>query len=113
MANCWKCGMYLGEKDEWKKMTTARGDICILCFNKAKEVDGPRIQADMDAFSKDKEYHRQYFIDSIKIFCYRYYSVFFIHPITPFSEKEEDHAKICPVISCCIDNNTHCWCSYR
>jgi len=55
MANCWKCGMYLGEKDEWKKMTTARGDICILCYNKAKEVDGPHIQADMDRFLKDKE----------------------------------------------------------
>ena len=55
MANCWKCSMYLGEKDEWKKMTTARGDICILCYNKAKEVDGPRIQADMDAFSKNNE----------------------------------------------------------
>ena len=55
MANCWKCGMYLGEKDEWKKMTTARGDICILCFNKAKEVDGPRIKADIDEFLKDRE----------------------------------------------------------
>jgi len=55
MANCWKCGMYLGEKDEWKKMTTARGDICILCFNKAKEVDGPRIKADMDEFLKDMD----------------------------------------------------------
>jgi len=47
--------MYLGEKDEWKKMTTTKGDICILCFNKAKEVDEPRIQADMDAFSKNKD----------------------------------------------------------
>ena len=47
--------MYLGEKDEWKKMTTARGDICILCFNKAKEVDGPRIKADIDEFLKDRE----------------------------------------------------------
>ena len=55
MANFWKFGMYLGEKDEWKKMTTTRGDICILCFNKAKEVDGPRIQADMDRFHKNKE----------------------------------------------------------
>ena len=55
MANCWKCGRYLGEKDEWKKMTTARGNICVLCYNKAKEVDGPRIQADMDAFLKNKE----------------------------------------------------------
>ena len=61
MANCWKCGRYLGEKDEWKKMTTARGDICILCFNKAKEVDGPRIQADMDAFLKNNEERWQYF----------------------------------------------------
>ena len=53
MANCWKCGMYLGEKDEWKKMTTTKGDICILCYNKAKEVDEPRIKADMDEFLKD------------------------------------------------------------
>ena len=49
--------MYLGEKDEWKKMTTTKGDICILCFNKAKEVDVPRIQADIDVFLKDKEEH--------------------------------------------------------
>ena len=55
MANCWKCGRYLGEKDEWKKMTTARGDICILCYNKAKEVDEPRIKAGMDEFLKHKE----------------------------------------------------------
>ncbi|MBW7898561.1 hypothetical protein B188_18060 [Candidatus Brocadiaceae bacterium B188] len=55
MANCWKCGLYLGEKDEWKKMTTTRGDICILCYNKAKEIDTPRIQAEMDAFLKAKE----------------------------------------------------------
>ena len=55
MANCWKCDMFLGEKDEWKKMTTARGDICILCFNKAKEVDEPRIKADMDEFLKDMD----------------------------------------------------------
>ena len=55
MANCWKCGRYLGEKDEWKKMTTVKGDICILCYNKAKESDDPRIKADMDAFLKDKK----------------------------------------------------------
>ncbi|GAB62550.1 hypothetical protein KSU1_C0954 [Candidatus Jettenia caeni] len=55
MANCWKCGCFLGEKDEWKKMTTVKGDICILCYNKAKETDGPRIKADMDAFLKDRE----------------------------------------------------------
>ena len=55
MANCWKCGRYLGENDEWKKMTTARGDICILCYNKAKEVDEPRIKADMDEFLKDMD----------------------------------------------------------
>ena len=24
MANCWKCGRYLGVKDEWKKMNTER-----------------------------------------------------------------------------------------
>jgi len=53
MANCWKCGRYLGEKDEWKKMTTVKGDICILCYNKAKEVDEPRIKADMNAFLKN------------------------------------------------------------
>ena len=55
MANCWKCGLYLGENDEWKKMTTTRGDICILCFNKAKDVDEPRIKADMDEFLKDMD----------------------------------------------------------
>ena len=55
MANCWKCGRYLGENDEWKKMITTRGDICILCFNKAKDVDEPRIKADMDEFLKDMD----------------------------------------------------------
>ncbi|HHT9111435.1 MAG TPA: hypothetical protein ACFYDZ_09800 [Candidatus Brocadiaceae bacterium] len=55
MANCWKCGRYLGEKDEWKKMTTAKGDICILCYNKAKEIDSPSIQADMDSFLRGKK----------------------------------------------------------
>ena len=55
MANCWKCGRYLGEKDEWKKMTTTRGDICILCFNRAKEVEEQGIKGDMDAFLKNKE----------------------------------------------------------
>ncbi len=55
MANCWKCGLFLGEKDEWKKMATTKGDICILCYNKAKEVDTPRIKAEMDAFLQNKE----------------------------------------------------------
>ena len=55
MAYCWKCGRYLGEKDEWKKMTTAKGDICIPCFNRAKEIDEPRIRADMDTFLEDKK----------------------------------------------------------
>lgn len=55
MANCWKCGQFLGEKDEWKKMTTTKGDICIPCYNKAKEIDTPRIQAEMDDFLRHKE----------------------------------------------------------
>lgn len=57
MANCWKCGRCLGEKDEWKKMTTAKGDICILCYNKAKEIDEPLNKAEMDKYSKDREIH--------------------------------------------------------
>ncbi|MDR4507821.1 MAG: hypothetical protein MRJ65_06225 [Candidatus Brocadiaceae bacterium] len=55
MANCWKCSRYLGDRDEWKRMTTSKGDICVLCFNRAKETADPRIQADMDAFLRDKK----------------------------------------------------------
>ena len=55
MANCWKCGLYLVEKDEQKKITTTKGDICILCYNKAKETDEPRVKAEMEALLREKE----------------------------------------------------------
>ena len=54
MANCWKCGRYLGVKDEWKKMKTEKGDICYVCYHEAKESAEEQIQKDMDKIIKKK-----------------------------------------------------------
>jgi len=54
MANCWKCGRYLGVKDEWKKMNTEKGDICYVCYHEAKESAEEQIQKDMDKIMKKK-----------------------------------------------------------
>lgn len=54
MANCWKCGRFLGVKDEWKKMKTEKGDICYTCYNAAKESTELQIQEEMDKIMKGK-----------------------------------------------------------
>ncbi len=55
MANCWKCGRFLGVKDEWKKMETEKGDICYVCYNESKESAEEQIQKNMDKILKKKE----------------------------------------------------------
>jgi predicted Fe-S protein YdhL (DUF1289 family) len=39
MAECFRCGRFLGEEEEWKKMDTEKGPICFVCHNEisAKE----------------------------------------------------------------------------
>ncbi len=54
MANCWKCGRFLGVKDEWRKMKTEKGDICYVCYHEAKESAEEQIQKDMDKIMKKK-----------------------------------------------------------
>ncbi len=54
MANCWKCERFLGVKDEWKKMTTEKGDICYVCYNETKESAEAQIQKEMDRILKKK-----------------------------------------------------------
>ncbi len=62
MANCWKCGRYLGVKDEWKKMKTEKGDICYVCYHKAKESAEEQIQKDMDKIIKNYNINYAVFI---------------------------------------------------
>ena len=54
MDNWWKCGRFLGAKDEWKKMTTEKGDICYVCYNKAKDSAEDQIQKEMNKILKRK-----------------------------------------------------------
>jgi hypothetical protein len=34
-SHCFRCGRDLGPLLEWKKMDTASGPICYVCFNRA------------------------------------------------------------------------------
>jgi len=36
MSKCFKCGRYLGAKEEHMKMKTEKGKICYVCYNKYK-----------------------------------------------------------------------------
>ncbi len=33
MKECFRCGRFLGEEEEWKKMDTEKGPICFVCYN--------------------------------------------------------------------------------
>ncbi|MEK6589176.1 MAG: MTH938/NDUFAF3 family protein [Nitrospinota bacterium] len=52
--NCFKCGRYLGAKEEFMKMETEMGKICYECYNKYKmeeqEIAEKRIKIDSYSF---------------------------------------------------------------
>jgi len=39
MSNCFKCGRFLGHKEEWLKMETSYGKICYVCYNRYKDEE--------------------------------------------------------------------------
>ena len=57
MADCFRCGRFLGEQDEWKKMDTGKGPICYACFNEAaaQERTGRSVEKEKKAFWADEE----------------------------------------------------------
>ncbi|MEW5807617.1 MAG: lysine--tRNA ligase [Acidobacteriota bacterium] len=69
MANCFRCGRFLGELDEWKKMDTEKGAICYMCFNEigvaermsrstSEEIKKHWADQEVDRIlSERKEYH--------------------------------------------------------
>jgi hypothetical protein len=53
MSKCFKCGRYLGAKEEHMKMKTEKGKICYVCYNKYKSE-----QRQMSSDDKDPKSHK-------------------------------------------------------
>lgn len=55
MSKCFKCGRYLGAKEEHMKMKTEKGKICYVCYNKYKAEERKKITEPQDFTDSHKK----------------------------------------------------------
>ncbi len=61
MADCFKCGRFLGEEDEWKKLDTEKGPICFVCYNEVSAQE--KMDTEAEKAGKAERERRNYWAD--------------------------------------------------